>query len=57
MLAGTAAVTAATAPQVLAQAAADEESKSAHDAMANSAQQIAKVALPMATEPAFHFKA
>jgi hypothetical protein len=57
MLAGAAAVTAAAAPQVPSQAASDEESKSAHEAMANYAQQIAKVAVPMATEPAFHFKA
>jgi hypothetical protein len=31
--------------------------KSAQDLMRTNAQQIAKVKLPMATEPAFHFKA
>jgi len=39
-----------------AQSDADEETRSAHDALRNNAQQIAKVELPMATEPPFHFK-
>jgi len=53
MLAGTAAVAAAAAPQETS----DDDSKTVHEQMANSAQQLAKVKLPMATEPAFHFKA
>ena len=36
---------------------ADEESRSAQEALRNNAQQLAKVPLPMATEPAFTFKA
>lgn len=48
-----AATTAIAAPQ----AESSEEAKSAHDALRNNAQQIAKVKLPMATEPACHFKA
>lgn len=52
MLAGTA-VAAAAAPQETS----DDDSKTVHEQMANSAQQLAKVKLPMATEPAFHFKA
>jgi hypothetical protein len=39
------------------QADADEETRSAHDALRNSAEAIAKVEIPMATEPAVHFKA
>jgi hypothetical protein len=35
----------------------DEETRSAHDLMRLNAQALAKVKLPMATEPAFHFKA
>jgi hypothetical protein len=35
----------------------DEDLKSAQDQMRANAEQIAKVKLPMATEPAFHFKA
>lgn len=35
----------------------DEETRSAHDALRNAADAIAKVDLPMATEPACHFKA
>jgi len=37
--------------------AADEETQSAHDQMRNNAQALAKVKLPMPTEPPFHFKA
>ena len=35
----------------------DEDLKAAREQARNNAQQIAKVALPMATEPAFRFKA
>jgi hypothetical protein len=37
--------------------AADEDLKAAHEALQSNAQQLAKVPLPMATEPAFRFKA
>jgi hypothetical protein len=37
--------------------ATDEDLQSARDQMRTNAQQIAKVKLPMPTEPAFHFKA
>jgi hypothetical protein len=40
-----------------AQSDADEETRSAQDALRNNATQIAKVDIPMATEPPFHFKA
>lgn len=51
LIASAAALPAAAAPQ------ADEETQSAHDALRNNAQQLDKVKLPMATEPAFQFKA
>jgi hypothetical protein len=35
----------------------DADLQSAREQMRTNAQQIAKVKLPMATEPAFHFKA
>jgi hypothetical protein len=35
----------------------NEDLKSAREQMSTNIQQIAKVKLPMATEPAFHFKA
>jgi hypothetical protein len=35
----------------------NEDLTSARDQMRTNIQQIAKVKLPMATEPAFHFKA
>ncbi|HYL75193.1 MAG TPA: hypothetical protein VEU96_13365 [Bryobacteraceae bacterium] len=35
----------------------DEELKAVRDQLAQSAQQLAKFDLPMATEPAAHFKA
>jgi hypothetical protein len=52
-------ILAASVPVAVAapQAASDDDNKSAHDQMQNNAQQLAKVAVPMATEPAFHFKA
>jgi|HubBroStandDraft_6_1064221.scaffolds.fasta_scaffold333288_2 hypothetical protein len=40
-----------------APADSDEETRSAHDLMRTNAQALAKVKLPMATEPAVHFKA
>lgn len=40
-----------------APADADEETRSAHDLMRSNAQALAKVKVPMATEPAVHFKA
>jgi hypothetical protein len=51
-------VAAAAVPvSATAQSDADEEIRSAHDALRNNAAQIAKVDVPMATEPPFHFKA
>lgn len=35
----------------------DEETRSAHDALKDNAQQLDKIPLPMATEPVCHFKA
>jgi hypothetical protein len=52
--------TAAAAQQVgVSQPAApaDADAQSARDVMKSNAQQIAKIKLPIATEPAFHFKA
>jgi hypothetical protein len=43
----------AAAPQI----DGDEETRSAHDALHNALDQIAKIDVPMATEPAFLFKA
>ncbi len=53
------AVAAAVRPSAVAQSAppVDADLQSARDQMRSNAQQIAKVKLPMATEPAFHFKA
>lgn len=47
------------AAQAAPQAAPSEsdDDKSAREQMRNNAQQLGKVALPMATEPAFRFKA
>ena len=52
-------VTAAAVPAAVAapQTDADEETRSAHDALKNAAEQIAEVDVPIATEPAVHFKA
>jgi hypothetical protein len=36
---------------------ADEETLSAHEALRMNAEQLAKVEIPIATEPAVHFKA
>jgi hypothetical protein len=54
LLAG-AAVTQAAEAQTAAPANADLQT--AREQMRANAEQIAKVKLPMATEPAFHFKA
>jgi hypothetical protein len=35
----------------------DEETQSAHDLLRNNAQALAKVKMPITTEPAVHFKA
>jgi hypothetical protein len=59
MLAGAAVVRKGGAAQTDAQRAApgDADLEAARELMRTNAQQIAKVKLPMATEPAFHFKA
>ena len=54
MLAVAAAVPQAAPSQTLPP---DAELEAAREPLKTSAQQIAKVKLPMATEPAFHFKA
>jgi len=53
MLAVAAAVPQAAVPQT----AGDADLESARELMRTNLQQIAKVKLPMATEPAVHFKA
>jgi hypothetical protein len=53
LIAAAAAVPAVAAPQ----SDADEETRSAHEALKNNAAQIAKVEIPMETEPPFHFRA
>ena len=61
LFAAAAAVAVAAAPSTLAQAPAassrDEDLKDAREAIANHAAQIAKVRVPIATEPAFIFRA
>jgi hypothetical protein len=59
MLAGAAVVRKGGAAQTDAQTTSpgNADLESAREAMRTNAQQIAKVKLPMATEPAFHFKA
>jgi hypothetical protein len=54
-----AAVLAATAasPMQGAPQQEDEETRSAHAALKDNAQQLDKIPLPMATEPVCHFKA
>jgi hypothetical protein len=58
-----AATAAAAAPQSAGSPAGapagsdDEETRSAHDALKDNAQQLGQVKVPMATEPACHFKA
>jgi hypothetical protein len=49
---------AAVAPQAgVSQSAADADLESARELLRTNVAQIAKVKLPMSTEPAFHFKA
>jgi hypothetical protein len=63
LLASSVVATGASVPAVLlaetSQTAADsdDDQKMAAEQMRASAQQLDKVKLPMATEPAFHFKA
>lgn len=62
MLAATTAIPVVAIPIVAIPAVAqapdsDEETRSAHELMRTSAEALAKVKLPMATEPACHFKA
>lgn len=57
MLASSAAVTAVAAAQTAVQPGTDEESTSAREVMSANAQQLAKIKIPIETEPAFHFKA
>jgi hypothetical protein len=58
MLAATTAIPSIVIPvEAQAPADSDEETRSAHDLMRSNAQALAKVKLPMATEPAAHFKA
>jgi len=47
----------AAAPQAGNSQTPDPDLDSAREQLKTSARQIAKVNLPMATEPAFHFKA
>ena len=54
MLAAAAAIPQAATPQTPPH---DADLDSAREQMKSNAQQIAKVKLPMPTEPAFHFKA
>ncbi len=53
LLVASAAVPAPAAPQ----AASDEDTRSAQEALKDDARQLDKIDLPMATEPAFQFKA
>ncbi len=55
-LAGILAATAAATQIEGAPQESGEESRSAHEALEQSAQQLDKIPLPMATEPACHFK-
>jgi len=52
-----AAAAAAAAAQTPSPAESDEDMRAVREQMRNNAQQLAKVSVPMATEPAFHFKA
>jgi hypothetical protein len=47
----------AVAQDTIPKTSRDEDLKSAREAMANNAAQLAKVEVPIATEPAFVFKA
>lgn len=60
LLGAAAAVAAAIAPAAEAQnttSSKDDDLKSARDTMANNSAQLAKVEVPIATEPAFLFRA
>jgi hypothetical protein len=58
ILAAAAAVPGVAAPQApSAVSSGDEDLNTAREQLRNNAQQLAKVNLPMATEPAFRFKA
>lgn len=57
ILAATTAVPLAASAQTPAPADPDENLKSAREQMRGNAQALAKVRVPMATEPAFRFKA
>ena len=58
MLAATTAIPVLATPAAAqTPAGSDEETRSAHDLMRSNAEALAKVKLPMATEPAVHFKA
>jgi hypothetical protein len=53
-LAGTAV---ATVVEAQAPAAGSDDDKAARELMRNNAEQLGKLSLPMATEPAFRFRA
>lgn len=57
MLAAGVPIAAAAPAQTPDPAEADDDLKIQREQMRNNAQQLAKVALPMATEPAVHFRA
>ena len=50
------AVAAVVAPSVEAQTSLEDDIKSARDIIANNAAQLAKIEIPMATEPAYIFR-
>jgi len=52
-----AAAVAAPGAEAAPQASESDDDKAARELMRNNAQQLAKVSLPMATEPAFRFRA
>ena len=51
------AVAAVTTPAQAQTASKDDDLKNAHESIANNSAQLAKVELPISTEPAFIFKA
>ena len=57
LFAALAAATTASAPAQTTGVSRDEDLKSAHDAITNNLAQLAKVKVPIETEPAFVFKA
>jgi hypothetical protein len=50
-------VTVAVPAEAQAPADSDEETRSAHELLRTNTQALAKVRVPIAAEPAFHFKA